>query len=347
DLGFNQRFRNKVDTLLGSLRGDFEEVFQIGSPRLNNDIEQAMFSDLEVLTPLSTAVILVCLFLMLRLVLGAVEPMLSAGLSILWTFGFMGACGFPLTILTAIVPSLVIVIGRAEDTHLISEYMHGIAATRDRQKAIHYMARKIGLPIFINSATTALGFFSNAITDIALIQQFSYVTGFAMLANLVSTVLVVPLSLSLVGPRQPVQSHAEEGKVSVLTAWLAEKIIVLTDRHATTIIVFMSAVIVVFGALATTVRVNNDPLSYFRRDAPIVRDSATVHRDLSGMQIFYIALTADRPDAFRDPAYLKKVEAVQRYLDKSGQLDKSVSLADHVAWVNREMHDGDASHLNV
>lgn len=347
DPAFNHAFHKKLDALLQPLRRDFDEIFQVGPPRLNSDIEQAMFADLTVLTPLSTLLILICLVLMMRMWLGAVVPMLSAGLSILWTFGFMGAMGFPLTILTAIVPSLVIVIGCAEDTHMISEYMHGVARKLDRLPAIRYMARKIGVPILINSFTTALGFFTNAISDITLIVQFSYVTGFAMLANLVSTVLVVPLTLSLFGPRTTSATIEDNQRLGKIISRWTDRIVTLTDTHARSIGIGLAAVVAVFVALSFTVVVSNDPLSYFRSGAPIVRDSQTVHRDLSGMQIFYIALTADKPGAFQEPEYLKRVEAVQRHLARTGHFDKTVSLADQVGWVNREMHRGDPARLRV
>lgn len=347
DPAFNHAFRKKVDALLGPLRGQFEEAFQIGPPRLNSDIEQAMFADLTLLTPLSTALILVCLLVMLRLWLGAAEPMMSAGLSILWTFGFMGAMGFPLTILTAIVPSLVIVIGCAEDTHMIAEYLHGVGHTRDRMRAIRFMARKIGLPIVINSFTTALGFFTNAISDITLIKQFSYVTGFAMLANLVSTVLVVPLTLSWFGPRTASATIENNRRLAAVMNRWTDRIVALTGTHARVIGLGLAAAVALFLAASFTVVVSNDPLSYFRSGAPIVRDSQTVHRDLSGMQIFYIALTADRPGAFQEPDALQRVAAVQRHLARTGHFDKSLSLADQVGWVNREMHRGDIARQTV
>src|SRR3989344_774606 len=287
DPGFNRRFRDKVEELLQPLRGEFVEATQIGPPRLNDDIERSMFSDLSLLTPLSTLILVASLFLLLRNGLGSLIPLASAGISILWTFGFMGAAGLPLTILTAIVPSLVIVIGSTEDTHMVSEYLHGIAAhRRDRGRAIAFMARHVGMAIFLTGGTTALGFFSNAWTDITLIRQFAFTSRFAMVANTAATVLTVPLILATLGP---IAAHAKTGgRLALPVARPTAGVLVLWERHGKAVLAGSVGFVVLMGWLSLGVSVSNDPLSYFRANAPIVRDSATLHRDLSGMQIFYV-----------------------------------------------------------
>ncbi len=346
DPGFNRRFRDQVEALLQPLRGEFADVTQIGPPRLNDDIERSMFSDLGVLTPLSTLILVASLFLLLRNGLGAVFPLASAGVSILWTFGFMGAAGLPLTILTAIVPSLVIVIGSTEDTHMVSEYLHGIGAhRRDRGRAIAFMARHVGMAIFLTGGTTALGFFSNAWTDITLIRQFAFTSGFAMAANTAATVLTIPLLLATFGP---LEARAEAGgRLALPFARLAERLLALSERHGKAVLAGSVLFVVFMGWLSLGVSVSNDPLSYFRASAPIVRDSGALHRDLSGMQIFYVALEAGRDGAFGDPEYLGRVARIQQLLDRSGHFDKTVSLADHVALVHREMHAGQSDYFRV
>ncbi len=346
DPGFNRRFRDQVDGLLQPLRGEFAEATQIGPPRLNDDIERSMFRDLSLLTPLSTLILVASLFALLRNGLGAVIPLASAGVSILWTFGFMGAAGLPLTILTAIVPSLIIVIGSTEDTHMVSEYLRGIAAhRRDRARAVTFMARHVGMAIFLTGGTTALGFFSNAWTDITLIRQFAFTSGFAMAANTVATVLTVPLILATFGQRET-RAHAET-PLALPFARLTERLLALSERHGKAVLVGSVGFVVLMGWLSLGVSVSNDPLSYFRANAPIVRDSATLHRDLSGMQIFYVALEAGRDGAFGDPELLGRVARIQQLLDRSGHFDKTVSLADHVALVHREMHAGRPDYFQV
>ena len=175
DPKFNLEFYNKIQKLLDPLKNDFGEIFQIGPPRLNVEIETGMFADMSFLTPINLTVLMGSIVFFLRTFWAAAIPAVTSGLSIFWTFGFMGYVGIPVTLLTAIVPSLVIVIGSTEDTHMLSSYLHSIAKQKspDRKKAIMYMVHHVGLPLFITSATTAFGFYTNSMSAIPLIRDFA------------------------------------------------------------------------------------------------------------------------------------------------------------------------------
>ena len=174
DPEFNRVFSRQLEALLKPLGDHVDEVFQIGPPRLNAEIERAMFADLQFLTPLSSLMLFASILYFLRTGISCVIPIATSLVSISWTFGFMGYADVPLSLLTAIVPSLVIVIGSTEDTHMLNAYLHGVDNRKpDRARAIRYMASHVGLPIFITSFTTAIGFFSNALSEIPLIREFA------------------------------------------------------------------------------------------------------------------------------------------------------------------------------
>ena len=154
DPEFNRAFCRQVEEVLEPLRQQFDDVFQIGPPRLNTEIERAMFADLRFLTPLSSLMLFASILYFLRTGVSCVIPIATSLVSISWTFGFMGYADVPLSLLTAIVPSLVIVIGSTEDTHMLNAYLHGVDNGKpDRARAIRYMASHVGLPIFITSFT--------------------------------------------------------------------------------------------------------------------------------------------------------------------------------------------------
>ncbi len=148
---------DSIESNLDLVRPKFERVFQVGPPRLNVDIQTGMIKDMALLIPLSTVLLMGTLIYFLRTWLASVVPLVTSGISILLTFGFMGFAGIPLTLLTALVPSLNIVIGSSEDTHLISAYLRriGVQKTPDRREAINFMARHIGVAIFLTAVTTA------------------------------------------------------------------------------------------------------------------------------------------------------------------------------------------------
>ncbi len=348
DPNFNVALNREIEALLDPLRPKFERVFHIGPPRLNVEIERGMFADMQTLSPLSTLLLIGAIIFFLRTPSAALIPIATSVISVLWTFGFMGYMGLPLTLLTAIVPSLIIVIGSTEDTHLLTSYLHGIKEGEkpDRGKAISFMAHHVGMPIFITSLTTTVGFLTNALNDIPLIQGFAYATAFAMFANLVCTVLVVPLFLIFFGPRDTKLAPGDErpGGIIGLVVRLLDAI---AEKYSKWVIVITVVVLGVFGGYAFTVGVSNDPLSYFRSDSPLVRDADTLHRNLAGMQVFYLTLESRERDAFKEPANLERLADIQAFMQGQGAYDKTISLVDFLSLVNREMNQGKAAFERV
>lgn len=191
------RIFDLIEQRIAPLREHFEVVFQLGRPRLNVEIDSGFFADLKRLIPISLAILVVIITLFLKSVRVVPVPLVTSGISLLWTFGFMAVAGIPLTLLTAMIPALIIVVGSVEDVHLMASYLEGIEAGAEslRKRAIQHMAAHVGLPILITSLTTAIGFAANVITEIPLIFEFALASAFAMVANLVVTVLAVPLML--------------------------------------------------------------------------------------------------------------------------------------------------------
>ncbi|MFT4561329.1 MAG: putative RND superfamily exporter protein [Gammaproteobacteria bacterium] len=342
------RIYQQIEQQIIPLRKTFDTVFQVGTPRLNQEIDTGLFRDLRVLVPLAVLVLLLTITLFLRSFRVLPIPLITSAITLVWTFGFMAVVGIPLTLLTAMVPALVMVIGSTEDVHLIAAYMSNLKGDgKDtRAIAIQLMAHKVGLPVLITALTTALGFFANAFTPIPLIREFAITSGFAMLANLVVTVLSMPLLLHLIGPRKnPIAGN--DAAPTGLVGLVVKVIEFLSLRYPKVIIVCTIGLLALFGSRIYEVRVNNDPLSYFQPDHPFVVDANTLHHDVAGLKIFSVTLSSDDKALFRTPSGIAKIAAVQALLDKTGLFDKTQSLADIIALMHQEFHAGDSNYYRI
>ncbi len=338
----------EIERLLQPLRAHFQQVFQVGSPRLDHELEKGLISDMSFLTPLSIALLIVVIILFLRTPLAAVLPVLTAGFAVLWTFGFMGYVGIPLSLLTAIVPSLVVVIGSTEDTHLLATYLEGLhkGESRDRQRVVHWMIRQVALAVTINGITTVLGFGSNAMSDTPLIRDFAIASSFSLLADMVSTMLLVPMVLAWAGPlhsRLPAPDSEPRG----LSTWIATRLDLLGQGYTRPVVVVTLAVLAVFAYQASKVTVTNDPLSYFHQSHPLAKDARTLHEELSGIQYFFITLESHRANTFRSPDGLKLLQDVTGMVEAQKAYDSVLSLSEEIALVNREMKGGDPKAFKV
>jgi predicted RND superfamily exporter protein len=337
-----------IENGVAPLRKNFEVVFQLGRPRLNVEIDTGLFQDLRRLIPLSVAILVVIITLFLKSGRIVPVPLVTSGISLLWTFGFMAVAGIPLTLLTAMIPALVVVVGSVEDVHLLAAYLDGLKPGNGgaRARAIEHMAKHVGLPILITSLTTATGFIANVVTEIPLIFEFAIASAFAMVANLIVTALSVPLLLHWCGPRvNPLQR--DKGVPGGVIGAVVRIVESASEKHPGMIIVGTIAVLAWFGSNIPNVRVNNDPLSYFPTEHPFVSDANTVHEDLAGLHVFSVTLKSAVPGLFETSEWIKKIAAVQKLLDRQGLFDKTQSLADLMSLMHQEMHQGDKAYFDV
>jgi uncharacterized protein len=319
-------------------RAEFEHMVQVGPPRINVELKNSLYEDFVVLGPLSVVILVVSILIFMRSWLSALVPIVTSIFTIIWTFGMLGWVGVPLNILSAMIPSLIIVIGSTEDTHMMAAFLRGLYEGPDnnsRREAIKYMAKHVGLPMILTVLTTTLGFASNLFSNIALIQHFSFAATFAMLANGLITILVMPLMLSMFG------KHKTFSRVSGKeTKRLPDRIMSVfryfQERFPISILFLTSVLCAFFVFQASKLYVTNDPLSYFPSDRPLIQDAKRIHEDLAGIKTFFISLRSEKGKAFQRPKNIQKLVDIQNFIDNQGVYDRSISLADHLKFINQE-----------
>ena len=337
DSDFSRRIYQQMETLISEKRGNFDKLIQVGPPRINAELKRRLFDDFRLLGPLSAFILFASILFFMRSGISAVIPVVTSFLSIIWTFGMLGWTGVPINILSAMLPSLIIVIGSTEDTHMMAAYFRGLESNveNSREKAIYYMAKHISLPLVLTVLTTALGFSSNILSGIGLIQHFAFAATFAMLANGIITILVVPLLLSVYGPEKNT-SAVDDTESTRLPDIILRIFRYYQDNYPVSVLIFTTVMCGFFIYHASKLYVTNDPLSYIPSDSELIKDTKLIHDDLAGIKIFFIRLDSNKQNAFQRPENINKLVEIQRFMDKQGVFDQSISLADHLAFANRE-----------
>lgn len=341
-----------MEALIEEERGNFERMFQVGPPRINAELQKSLTDDFKLLGPLSALVLVGSILFFMRSGLAAVVPLITSAITIVWTFGLMGWLGIPLNILSAMIPSLIIVIGSTEDTHMMSAFFRGLSeqvdngngtttsatTTAQRHQAIRYMAKHTGLPMLLTILTTFLGFASNLFGDILLIQHFAIGSTIAILFNGIVTVLVVPPLLAKFGKRMGAGKTTTELYGNNLPDQIIKTLRISQDRFPLIVLSLTFILCIFFTYQASHLYVTNDPLSYFPEDKPLIKQTKIIHEDLAGIKVFFVTLEAENDKAFMEVANLDKIDRIQAFLDKQGVFDTTLSIADHLKYVNKEFH---------
>jgi len=335
DPRFDERVTTHLDEITAALRPHFQEVFHVGAPEIREAIGDRILRDLGTIGPLAALLLFATLAIILRRPSGMVFPLVTAALSVVWTLGLMAATGYPINVMTAIVPILLIVIGSTEDIHLITEYYSGIAKGYRRQRAVQHMIRRMGLAVTLTFLTSFLGFLALGFNPIQLVREFVLVAAAGLAISFLVTVMTVPLALRYLGersltPRKLTQRHKQQRSFHLVSVALAHRRMVLG---------ISAALVLVSAYFASTIQVNNNIMDYLDRDSEVNQQILRLQQDLSGLETFNIVVDGHVQDVFSQVHYLGELLKLQEFLAKHTRFDVSLSFADYVRVLNSVVDD--------
>ena len=270
------------------------ELYQIGTPYLRQEVRRTIRHDLITLSPLALAMLFLVLFFFFRTAIAAL-PALTGLMSVVSTLGFMGYMGFGITTVSSMIPLLLLVVGSAEDIHMLAEYGAGLRETSDRDHAVADMASKSRLAILLTSFTTLLGFITMAWNPLPALSEFGIAASFGIGINFLLTILVVPSVLNLVPPPKAL-SRPEKDRYAGLRRFALGAL----DRRRRVALIAVAAVVASL-LLIPNIDVDTDYLRFFPEDSNIQRLYRDVQENLVGAMPLMLVVDTKRPDGIKDP----------------------------------------------
>jgi uncharacterized protein len=128
---------------------------------------------------------------------GVIYPLLIVVLSLLSTFGFMALAGIPITMISQILPSFLLIVGIADTVHILTIFYRNYDSSGDKKQSIIDAVGFSGLPVLMTSITTACGLFSFAWADMATVTQLGYVAPVGVLFAFIYTIVLVPSFIAI------------------------------------------------------------------------------------------------------------------------------------------------------
>ncbi|MCA9773070.1 MAG: RND family transporter [Myxococcales bacterium] len=301
-----------------------------GVPAVRFAYEELILRDQALMVPIVLAIIAAILAFVFRESLGVVLPLITVGVSVLWAMGALVALGGVVDLLTNVLPILLLVVGVADSIHIVSRYLELFHETGNKALAIRRTMGEMGMACLLTSATTAIGFASLYTSGMRIIREFGAFSALGVMLAFVVTMLVLPLAFSLwrapafAGAAPALEDRWHRG-MSRLAAF---------DRRHATAIVLAASFVAGLGAWG---------LTRARADIRILEDIDPTHpaavatrladRNLGG--VLPVEILVEGPDgAFKDPANLKRLGAIESFLDAQPETGRTQSLAGLIERVN-------------
>ncbi len=307
-------------------------LYQIGMPLVSKALATYTEKDFFRLPPITFLVIAVLLFCFFGNIRGILIPTGAVFLALIWTFGLMAWTETPLSLLTMIVPILLIAVGTAYCMHIMSEYRACAARADSPSKAAYLCFVSMGFPTSLAVITTIIGLASLLLNKIESIREFALFSCIGMLSMLIIMLTLLPAVLAVL----PLANKGRRGWSSARDASdrLIAKIIQLNLRHEKGLLYVIAVVSAVAFSGIFLIRVETNPVDYFRQDTPIIQHFKDVCQQTAGSFPVNVVLNSKTEGYFERPSHLKQIEQIQGFLNSLDGVDKTISFADFLRLVN-------------
>ncbi|MEM6455821.1 MAG: MMPL family transporter [Acidobacteriota bacterium] len=310
-------------------------IYLTGFAMLNNAFVEASRKDMSTLVPLMYVMIIVFFLLLFRSVSATVAALAVVALSTLATMGAAGWMRIELTPPSSIAPTLILTLAVADSVHFLKGFLGRLAAGDGKHAAIVESLRVNLWPIFLTSASTALGFLSMNFSDSPPFHDLGNMTAFGVMMAFALSVGFLPALMSLLPVRAPRRIRA----AATVDGWDRFARWVLARRGPVLVVTSLIAIILTLSVPRN--ELNDDFVEYFSPSVPFRIDTDFTIDRLTGIYQIDYSLAAAESGGIAEPAYLETIDRFAAYWRAQPNVLHVRTLADTMRRINRSMHGDD------
>jgi len=302
------------------------------------------------LNPVSAVVITLVLLVAFRTFSGVILPNLVVVGAMAFTLGSMAAAGVPFYVITNSLPVIVLAVSVADGIHILSTYYEELAAHPDedaRLLTVRTMAH-MWRPVTFTSLTDMAGFMGLSVASfMPPMRWFGVFASVGVIAALVFSLLTIPAAIVVLNPRQSGPfNRLGRGRRGAGDSF--GRLMGVWGRAVTARPRWVLAATLTVAALgvvgASRVQVNEERMSVFRETEPIHIADREINARLSGTSYLDVVVEAEEQEGLFAPAYLRRIEAMQRHLESLPHVTTTTSIVDYLKQMNRAFNEDRKDH---
>ena len=263
---------------------------------------------------------------------------------VMWSFGTLGLFKYKITILTAIIPPLIIVIGITNCIFLINKYQQEIKLHKNQAKALQRVISKIGVATLMTNLTTAVGFATFMITGNELLYEFGLVTSINVITVYLLTLLIVPIIYSFMPmPKEKHLYHLSKNYLSSVLGWV-EKVVKTKRTYIYTVYVLL-LVFSVVGVMQ--MKVSGSLIGEMPKRASFFKDILFYEKEFNGVMPLEIMINTKHKKGVMKLSTMKKMDELQKIIEQIPELSKPVSVVNLVKYSKQAFYNGNPEYYEL
>ena len=258
-------------------------------------------------------------------------------IGVMWSFGILATLGFEITVLTALVPTLVIVIGIPNCIFFINKYHQEYHKHANKAKALQRVITKTGTATLLTNITTAVGFATFIATNNVLLREFGIVTTINILAIYLLSLLLIPIFFSYIP--SPIPRHLGHLKRESITKFL--EWIVNTVKHKRVGVYFTAVCLLVFGVIGIgKIKVSGSIIEDMPKNTTFYKDIRFFEKEFDGVMPLEIMIDTKKKNGALKLSNLRKMEELSQTITDIPELSKPLSIVNVAKSFNQAYYNG-------
>jgi len=300
--------------------------------------------EIYLFSALALGMCIIVLFLFFRSFKAVFYPVLIVLTGVVWSMGFLSLFGFKITILSGMIPPLLIVIGIPNSIYMLNKFHHEFVQHGNRVKALQRVIIKIGNATLLTNLTTAAGFATFVITQSEILIHFGIVASLSIMSLFLLSLVLIPIIFSFVQP--PGDRHVKHLEYRSVVR-IIDYLIIITRRYRRRVYV-VAVVIVAVGIYGITlVKSSGFMVDDIPEHDPIYKDLRFFEENFHGLMPVEIMVDTKKPNGVLQMSTFTRMDQLENKLAEYPELSPSLSLLNLIKFAKQAFYNGSEDYYSV
>ncbi|NCO62474.1 MAG: MMPL family transporter [Flavobacteriales bacterium] len=263
---------------------------------------------------------------------------------VMWTFGIIGLLNYEITVLTALIPPLIIVIGIPNCIFLINKYQHEVKLHGNKVKSLQRVITKIGNATLMTNVTTASGFATFILTESKLLKEFGTVASLSILAIFILCLLIIPILYTFLPyPKDRHLEHLNRKWIGYFVNWIER--IVKQNRiaiYGTSVLLLILSFIGIYQ-----IKISGSLIEDMPKDAEFFKDIRFFEQEFNGIMPLEIMVDTKRKKGVMKLSTLRRMNELEELIIETPELSKPISVVSLVKYSKQAYYNGNPKHYQL
>lgn len=265
-------------------------------------------------------------------------------IGVMWSFGFLGLMHYEITVLTALIPPLIIVIGIPNCIFLINKYQQEIKLHGNQAKSLQRVITKVGNATLMTNLTTASGFATFILVKSELLSEFGVVASINIVAIFLLSLFIIPIIYSYMSvPKDKHLKHLNKRWINKFVHWVER---IVRDRRITIYIVAVLLLCVsIIGIFQ--IKISGSLIEDMPKNTGFFEDIRFFEKEYEGIMPLEIMVDTKKPKGVMSLPTLKRIDELQEHIKEIPEFAKPLSVVELVKYSKQAYYNGNPEYYQL